>query len=52
MLDDEAEILATYELLREFDKRLIVTSLALEKHTKAMKDDKNYCAKSKADYCE
>ncbi|STP10370.1 TrkA domain-containing protein [Helicobacter cinaedi] len=42
ILDDESEILATYEILRELNKKTrIVTSLALEKHTQAMKDDKN-----------
>nr|WP_317403843.1 TrkA C-terminal domain-containing protein [uncultured Helicobacter sp.] len=42
VLDDEEEIIATYDLLRELNKKArIVTSLALEKHTQKMKDDKN-----------
>lgn len=42
VLDDEEEIIATYDLLRDLNKKArIVTSLALEKHTQKMKDDKN-----------
>ncbi|CAM3399671.1 TrkA C-terminal domain-containing protein [Helicobacter labetoulli] len=42
VLDDEREIIAAYDLLRELNKKArIVTSLALEKHTQKMKDDKN-----------
>lgn len=42
VLNDEGEIIATYDLLRELNKKArIVTSLAFEKHTQKMKDDKN-----------
>ena len=42
ILDDENEILGTYELLREINKKVrIVISLRLEKHTQSMQNDKN-----------
>lgn len=42
ILDNDEEIIATYELLRDMTKKIrIVTSLALDKQTQMMKNDKN-----------